>query len=69
MVEFDIQNYNGKIYLRKELRKILNKRELKALANAKTIILFPADVDLVNVKKSLKIILADLDLRLKGGGK
>jgi len=63
MVEFEIPNYNGKIYLKRELRKTLNTQMLLGIANAKTVTLFPSDVNLDDVERSLEIVLEDIRLR------
>jgi len=63
MTKFEIPNYGGKIYLKKELRDILNSPTLIGLANAKTVTLFSSDVDLKDIERSLEIILDDLRLR------
>ena len=63
MVEFEIPNYNGKIYLKKELRKTLNTQVLFGIVNAKTVTLFPSDVKLDDVERSLEIVLEDIRLR------
>jgi len=63
MVEFDIINHKGYIYLKAELQKILDTDKLKGIANARTLTLFPSDADLDEVEESLKIVLKDIRLR------
>jgi len=65
MAEFDIINHEGRIYLKEELRKILNTPKLKGFVNYKTVTLCPEDADLKEVRESLKVILKDIDLRIK----
>ena len=64
MVEFDVKNYEGKLYLKEELQKILQSNPLKAIPNAKAIVVYSSDVSLEQVKKSVELILADLSSRV-----
>jgi len=63
MAEFEIINHDGRIYLKSELRKILDTDKLKGIANARTLTLFPSNADLDEVEESLKIVLKDIRLR------
>lgn len=58
---------HGYVYLKEELKRILNldrnKNKLKALVNAKAIVMFPADESWDMIEKSLKLILEDIKLR------
>lgn len=65
MAEFEVKNYDGQLYLKDELKKILNSNPLRALANAKTVVLFPDDISLEAVRNSLEVLLMDVDLRIK----
>ena len=65
MAEFEIKNYDGQLYIGQELKKILNSNPLVAIANAEAVIVFPNNAPLDAVKKSLNILLQDLDLRIE----
>ena len=65
MTEFNIKNYNGTMYLKEDVRRILNTNPIKGLANAKTVVMFSNNVSLEDVEESLKIILRDIKLRKK----
>jgi hypothetical protein len=65
MAEFDIKNYEGKVYLKEDVLKVLNSRDLKAIANAETVLMFPAGTPLEAVADSLSIISQDIALRIK----
>ena len=65
MVEFEIKNYDGQLYIKEELKKILNSNPLVALANAKTVIMFPKDTTMSEVEASLEILMLDVQLRKK----
>lgn len=65
MAEFEIKNYDGQLYIGQELKKILNSNPLVAIANAEAVIVFPKNTPLDAVKKSLNILLQDLDLRIE----
>jgi len=65
MAEFDIKNYDGQLYLREELKKILHSNPLKAIANAESVLVFPKDTPLDAVEESVRIILQDIQLRRK----
>lgn len=51
------------IYLKEELRKILKGKEARAIANAKTIVLFSSNTSLEDVERSLLILLSDIKFR------
>jgi len=63
MTEFVVKNYDGQLYIKEELKKILNSNPLRALANAKTVVMFPADTSLEAVEQSLNVLLLDVKLR------
>ena len=65
MAEFEIKNYDGKVYLKEDLLKILHTRTLKAIANAETVLMFSDDTPLDAVEESLNIIMQDIQLRKK----
>lgn len=65
MTEFEVKNYEGQLYIKEELKKILNSNPLTALANAKTVVMFPKDTSLEAVEKSLEVLLLDVKLRRK----
>ena len=64
MVEFEVKVCDNKAYLKEELMKVLPTNPLKAIPNAKAVVLFPNNIDLKDVKKSLELILADVQSRL-----
>lgn len=63
MVEFELKQHDGRIYLPKELREILNSKENKAIANFRGAFLFDSDVEYEKLIKSLEIIKEDLEQR------
>jgi len=65
MTEFNIKNYNGTMYLKEDIRRILNTNPIKALANAKSVVMFSNNTNLEDVAESLRIILKDIKLRKK----
>lgn len=64
-MEVEVKNYDGQIYIKGDLRKILNTDTLRCLANAKAVVLFSNDVDLTRVKKSIEVILRDIKYRIE----
>ena len=64
MVEFEIRVHPKQklAYFPKVIIKTLGT-ELKAVPNAKAMVLYPKEADLKTVIKSLKIILQDLELK------
>ena len=65
MSEFEVKNYEGQLYIKEELKKILNSNPLTALANAKTVVMFPKGTSLEAVQQSLEVLLLDVKLRRK----
>lgn len=65
MTQFEVKNYQGQLYVKEELKKILNSNPLTALANARTVVMFPKDTPLEAVEKSLEVLLLDVKLRRK----
>lgn len=65
MSEFEVKNYEGQLYIKEELKKILNSNPLTALANAKTVVMFPKGTPLEAVQQSLEVLLLDVKLRRK----
>jgi len=65
MTEFEVKNYEGQLYVKEELKKILNSNPLIALANARTVVMFPKGTPLEAVEKSLQVLLLDVKLRRK----
>jgi len=64
MTEFEITLQDGnRIYIKEEMRKMFKGDKAIAIANAKTITLFPAEADLEDVEASLEIVLEDVRLR------
>jgi len=55
---------DNRLYVIEPLRDILHG-DVEALANAKTITFFKPDEDPEVIKKSLKIVLQDLELRIQ----
>jgi len=65
MTEFELPISSDKIYLKEELRKILNTDKVKGIANAITVTMYPDDASLEDVEESIKIVLKDIQLRRK----
>jgi len=63
MVEFDIKEHNGKIYLPKELRQVIGSSEGKAIANFKGVLLFDKETSYEDVLESLEIIKKNIKHR------
>jgi len=63
MTEFEVKNYEGQLYIKEELKKILNSNPLTAIANAKTVVMFPKGTPLEAVEQSLEVLLLDVKLR------
>ena len=68
MTEFEIKNYDGQIFLKKELRDIIHTNPVKGIANFKTVVLFSQGTPLSQVKKSLKVTIRDIELREDSSG-
>lgn len=59
-------NSMGYIYLPQDLRKMLGgKGKIPALANAKTLVLISKGTNLNLVKRSLQVLMQDIDLRIE----
>ena len=69
LVSFDLRVHPKKqlAYFPKAIVKTLGF-ELKAIPNAKAMVVYPKNADLKTVIKSLKIILQDLELRVEESG-
>ena len=65
MVEFEVKNYDGQIYLKEELKKVLNTPTLKVVAGDDAILLFAEKASLGKVRKSLKVILKIIENRIE----
>lgn len=66
MAEFEIKNHGGGfLFIKQELRKILSSNPLKGLANARTVVVYNNDIPLASIKKSLEILMNDIDFRLE----
>lgn len=64
-MEFQLRTgKQGHIYLPKRLREALGDH-LKMLPNMKAAVIYPASADPADVVKSLRVIIADLQLRVK----
>jgi len=50
------KNYDGHIYVKGNLQKILNTQELNSVNSSTSVLFFPDDVPLKTVKESLKTI-------------
>jgi len=68
MTMFEVKNYKGQLYLKKELRETLNTSPLRCISFGYAAVLFPNDVTLDVVRESLEIILDDIKLRMKSLG-
>jgi hypothetical protein len=64
-VEFRLKiGKQGHVYLPKRLRETLGD-QMKMLPNMKAAVIYPADADPADVVKSLRVIISDLELRVK----
>uniref|UniRef100_A0A6H1ZTV0 Uncharacterized protein n=1 Tax=viral metagenome TaxID=1070528 RepID=A0A6H1ZTV0_9ZZZZ len=62
-IEMEI-NQAGTMYIKEELRKILGNK-IKAIANCKTVLLFPENTNYDDAIESLHVILKDLKIRAR----
>lgn len=53
--------HNDRIYIKDELRSVLNTQELNHVNSAVSVLFFPDSVSLKRAKESLKIIETNLD--------
>jgi len=68
LTKFKLKNFDGRLYLKSELREILGHNEnVYGLANAKTIVLFPEGATWDEILESLNILIRDIELRKKTG--
>jgi hypothetical protein len=65
LVEFEIKNYKGQIYLKEELKKILNTNPLRCIPNRKAVIIFPGNVNLEEIRRSVRLILMDIKEQIR----
>lgn len=61
MVEFKLPNHKGRIFLKAELKNLLDSDVISARANEKAVVLYPENADLNEVKKSLELIIGEID--------
>jgi len=61
MIRNKTKNYDGHIYVQKNLQQILNTSELNSANSSISVLLFPDDVSLKRARDSLKTIKAVLD--------
>ena len=59
------KNYRGHIYVKKNLQRILNTPELLSISSATSVLFFPENVSLKQVKQSLKTIEVNLNDLIK----
>jgi len=65
MVELETKiTESGVLYVPKEIRQCFG-RKMKIIPNATAAVFFPADASLEDVKASLKIIMADIEHRIR----
>lgn len=57
----------GRVYLVKEIRDMLGEK-IVLIPNAFAVAMFSKDANLQNVRKSLKLILKDIELRMENEG-
>lgn len=55
------KNYNGHIYVKGELQNILNTSELHHIKSSISVLFFPDNITLKQIKQSLKTIEANID--------
>ena len=65
MVELECKiTESGVLYIPKEVRQCFGRR-MKIIPSATAAVFYPADANLEDVKDSLQIILADIELRIR----
>jgi hypothetical protein len=60
MVEFEFRQHDGRMYLPKELQKVIQGNDVKAIANYRAALIFDASVSYEDVERSMKIIFDDI---------
>jgi len=65
MTTFNLCICQDKIYLKKPLREALapDQKEVRAVANSKSMLIFSADVSYEDVLRSLDVIRAEIELK------
>ncbi|MGQ9507545.1 MAG: hypothetical protein ACUVTB_06815 [Candidatus Bathycorpusculaceae bacterium] len=67
MVKFTLKmDRNNKVYIPKPIREAGFIETLEIIPNAFAAVVYPSGADLERVKKSLEVILKDVEHRLKG---
>ena len=67
-MEFELKiGPQGHIYLPKLIRKTFGKN-LKLLPNTTSAVIYPENADPIDVIRSLRVIISDLELRTSKGG-
>lgn len=69
MAEFKIKNYNGQLYLKEDLKRILNSNPVWGMVNRKTILLYCEGTGPEELKESLETLLKDVNAEIKFGKK
>jgi hypothetical protein len=60
-----VKNHDGQLYLKEDLKVILNTPELKAIKSSQSVLFFSDNVSLERVKETLKVISIVLDDLIK----
>lgn len=63
MVEFELKNFDGRLYLKDELKKILGTREVRAIAHADGVLLVAGTTSNERALASLDLIRRELQNR------
>lgn len=63
MVEFELKNFDGRLYLKDELKKVLDTREVRAIAHADGVLLVASDTSDERALASLNLIRRELQDR------
>ena len=71
MAKFELNCYDGKLYLKDEIKKLLNvqrkKEKITGLANAMTVVLLSKGATLEEALQSIDVLRQDLKLRIRRG--
>ena len=65
-MDFELKiDENGRVYLPEEIRKLLDGKEIVAVANRRTVLLMPKNVHPEVVMDSIDVIKKDLEVKQK----
>lgn len=71
MTKFELNCYDGKVYLKDEIKQLLGvkkkKEKITSLANARTVILIAKNTTLEEALESMDVLRQDIEFRIKSG--